>query len=215
MDKVVVTTRTMHDDLLKVCVGRLGELAAHHIAMRGMEPLYYLTYILGLDADWVVNIDEDAFVVSEQSLLDLLSFMQDNNLDFCGMPDGGAISMRTHNPASMNAFFNIFHTSVIRSRIAEFVPEEHNADNSDRVQFQFRSIYAYDNYEPYYPIFFWLHKSGFRPFYLLNILQDSDGITTLVGNHKADLMLKHTWFARDYKIDDYQTTRIQRVIDAL
>lgn len=207
---VIYTTRTGHDDLLAVCSSRIP---GKHVGVAGADALGYLKYILGLDADWVVNVDEDAFVVSQSALLELLGYMQENNYDYCGMPDGGLVSIRRHNPTAMNAYFNIFHAAKIKPRLGEFRAGEHNAGNSGRHRFNFANLYAYDDFEPYYPLFFWLLKAGFKPLYLMNAMQDADGITTLLGNHKADLMLKHTWYAREWNGE--HRARIQKVIDSL
>lgn len=208
---VIYTTRTTNDELLAICASRLPR--GKHIAVSGAPALGYLQYILGLDADWVVNIDEDAFVVNQSALLDLLQFMQVGGYDFCGMPDGGLVSIRYHNPSAMNAYFNIFRIEKIKPRLHLFEPSQHNAANSPRATFDFTSPYAYDDFEGYYPLYFWLLKEGFRPLYLLNAMQDSDGVTTLLANHKRELMIKHTWYAREW--NGQHRARIQRIIQGL
>jgi hypothetical protein len=74
----------------------------------------YLYKLLNIDASWVINIDEDAFILSNNELLNLLDFMQKNEYDFCGMPDGGVVPIRGANPVAMNPYFNIFNIKKIR-----------------------------------------------------------------------------------------------------
>ena len=64
--------------------------------------------------DWVINIDEDFFVFDEEKIISLLKHMIKNEIDYCGVSDGGQVRHRTGSPLVVNPFFNIFNTKKIR-----------------------------------------------------------------------------------------------------
>lgn len=65
--------------------------------------------------DWVINIDEDFFVFDEEKIISLLKHMIKNEIDYCGVSDGGQVRHRTGSPLVVNPFFNIFNTKKIRN----------------------------------------------------------------------------------------------------
>ena len=173
-------------------------------------------YLLGLmeqtDAEWIVNIDEDAFVCDLAALQRLIDHCVAEGYDNCGMPDGGAVKIRDGNPLVTNPFFNIFHTGHL-----------HNAYNPDSMTLEsieghfpeeaknwIKQPYDYGNTteEPFYPLLLWM-GSRRRTLYL-RAYNHSDGISTVLCNHLGEPFLIHTWYSRFYNHDRYHTRRINR-----
>ena len=75
---------------------------------------YFFQMLKDTDCDWAINIDEDAFVVDADAILELLEYMKRNGLVNCGMSDG--VLVRPCNPAITNPFFNILNLSAIREK---------------------------------------------------------------------------------------------------
>lgn len=125
------------------------------------------------DYDWVINIDDDAFLSDPSAIYKLLVYMRDNQYAYCGMPDGLTYTPRDiFNPASMNPFFNIFNLALINPEeiaknawysadllrkmdLSEYHPEIFQKTHETIYNYQFS-----DNYEPFYRIFFGLLRSG-------------------------------------------------------
>ena len=112
-DNIVIASRTYKGELYDIAMSFIN-LPYEKLAFTGTTADGYLYRLLNVDADWVINIDEDAFVLSDDELLNLLDFMRKNEYDFCGMPDGGVVPIRGANPVVMNPYFNIFNIKKIR-----------------------------------------------------------------------------------------------------
>jgi hypothetical protein len=68
--------------------------------------------------DWVINMDDDAFLCDFKALFDLMVFMEENKYDICGMPDGLTLTPRDiFNPCSMNPFFNVIQLKTIKHKL--------------------------------------------------------------------------------------------------
>ena len=68
------------------------------------------------DCDWIINVDEDCFITDVKAMLELLNYQIDNNIHCSGVPDGGVISHRFHNPISINLFFSVMNIGEIRKK---------------------------------------------------------------------------------------------------
>jgi len=110
-DNIVIASRTYGGELYHIAMSFI-DLPYKKLAFTQTASDEYMYKLLKLNADWVINIDEDAFVLSNRELVNLLHFMQDNEYDFCGMSDSGP--MRGANPIAMNPYFNIFNMGKIR-----------------------------------------------------------------------------------------------------
>jgi hypothetical protein len=113
---VVITTRTQNTHLYDIAMD-LITLPYTKIPLYNQTANGYFYRLCELDADWVINIDEDAFVWDNEELDGLVHYMQDNEFDFCGMPDGGVVVTRGANPIVMNAFFNVFNLRKIKQHL--------------------------------------------------------------------------------------------------
>ena len=56
-----------------------------------------------------------------------------------------------------------------------------------------------ESFEPYYPFFLWLAANA--------------KLSTVCSNQDNKEMLIHTWYSREYGVDDYHTKRIDKVIN--
>ncbi|NLF25141.1 MAG: glycosyltransferase [Deltaproteobacteria bacterium] len=214
MERIVIATRSM-DERLYSLSGELAELPFPRVRLTGTAADNYFYHFNEIDADWIINFDEDAFIIDPTAVLDLLHYMQDNAYDCCGVPDGGVISHRFHNPISPNPYFSIHNNRRIKERfnLAEI---EQSRFGEDLMPFVPQHLlkadhkFAYDDFEPYYKYFFWLLRSGFRFLYLNADNWVRDPISTLTFNHEGRQMLLHCWYARDY---DNQKWRFHHAIN--
>ncbi len=186
---------------------------------------YLEQIIYNTDVDYIINIDEDAFVFDIDSMLDLLKYMDINGYGFCGVPDGGVIHHREHNPVVPNPFFNIFNCKQLRSIKPNHIPFENDDKikglfDDDLLKFTPHHLFVpnvkfkFDNFQwQYYHLFFnWL-RNGINPLYL-GAICGSDGISTIVKNHNDVPFLEHTWFARHYyQPDDNGVVHFNRIND--
>lgn len=110
---VIIASRTYKAELYDIAMSFI-DLPYRKIAFTNSTADGYFYELLKIDSDWVINIDEDAFVLSNNEIINLLDFMQKNEYDFCGMPDGGVVPIRRQNPVVMNPYFNIFNLKRIK-----------------------------------------------------------------------------------------------------
>lgn len=120
-------------------------------------------YVSGLldiaKTDWVVHCDEDAFFLQPDAVYSIIEYMAANDYVCCGMPDGGVVKIRTHNPVSCNPFFLILNRSALYNKYKSEVDlysstwdPAYESYTSPMVR-ESGVPYEYDQYEPYYPFF--------------------------------------------------------------
>lgn len=172
--------------------------------------------------DWSINIDEDAFVIDDNAILDLLEYMKDNGYVNCGMSD--AMLVRYFNPAVVNAFFNIINIKEIRNSTKDIKTEVLKFDYKkykdlilSRVPKRFLNLPAakpnMGKLEDYYSLFLWI-ASKFKTLYLDAHILD-DGISVELLNHNGKPMLVHSWFSRCYRVNDEDGIKHTPRIEAL
>lgn len=174
---------------------------------------YLLTAIADEDADYVVNIDEDAFVFDNDALQELLNHVIDYGYVNCGMPDGGVHPTRQHNPLVTNPFFTIMHTARLREAVREgayigtpitdVLPDWYPA-------YLLTHDYAPGSFEPYDALYTWIANT--YPVLYLDADTHADGISTVLKNHQGTPFLTHTWYARAYHDYPIQRRRIDAAI---
>ncbi|MBK7438825.1 MAG: hypothetical protein IPO69_11865 [Saprospiraceae bacterium] len=173
--------------------------------------------------DIAINIDEDAFVTDFSLLLDLVDFALKNQYANVGCPDYGLGCPRGGNPIITNPFFNILNLQLIRTRyknfkdIMNFDYESHKFEMISKFPIEMyddkNEIIKYFDVveaEPYYPFFFWL-AYNFKTYYLHNTFHQ-DKFSTIVFDNDSNIICKHSWLARRYKIIKYHTKRINNLI---
>lgn len=214
--RLAVATRSMNDvlyrwsgELLRLDGAGLGPVEWQRHRVMGTDSLNYFRSLLTLDADWVVNLDEDAFLLDPRRLLGLIRHMAEGGYAACGMPDGGVVSMRRHHPAVCNAFFSVFDLRRVRiawqdwDRVlsAKLRPEHEQVV----APFARRGTLAFDHFERYYGIFFRLLDAGERILYL-DAEEWQDGISTLLKDREGEPLLLHCWYSRHWDTS-YHTRR--------
>ena len=208
-----IYTRSINYELYRMsghCLGlalprvRLVNTTADGYFYRMLEDSY---------CDWAINIDEDAFVVNDKAILELLDYMQRNDYVNCGMSDG--VLVRPYNPAVTNPFFNILNLKAIREcfnsdEISGFDYEKHRNAILSKLPPSLQQVdeerMAMTNEEPYYRFFLWL-AYRFRTLYL-DAEMHLDGISTILKNHEGQPILYHSWFSREWRKDPEHTARI-------
>jgi len=134
----------------------------------------------------------------------------------CGMPDGGVVPIRQHNPAACNAFFNVFDLRRVRpvwrdwDRVRSAV---HRKEYEGQVaDFARRTPYAFDHFERYYGVFFSLLAGGEKILYL-DAEEWQDGVSTLLKDQAEEPLLIHCWYTRYWDTSYHTRRRYQGVID--
>lgn len=202
MQELVVVTRSVNDALYDLS-GELLDPEIPRIKLQGTAADNYFYAFNDIDAEWIINLDEDAFVLNWPRILGLLEYMKSNDYDFCGVPDGGVIDHRFHNPISPNPFFSIHNNKKIREKfdLAEIEKTEFAEDLKQYTPTHLlkeNHKFAFDNFEPYYSYFFWLLRSGSKCLYLDAESWQRDPVTSVVLDTEQKPLLLHTWFARDF-----------------
>lgn len=169
-------------DMLGIPVVRLTDKSADG---------YFRAMLRDEDCDIAVNIDEDAFVVGPQALLDLIRTVEREDYANAGCRDSGEALPRSGDPAVTNPFFNILNLRLIRSRLDWHKLRRHDTD-----------------LEPYYPLFRWMAEE-FETLYL-PAAKHPDGISTILYDPENRAICMHSWFARFYSMPAWVSGRIQK-----
>ncbi len=152
---------------------------------------YFRAMLRDKDCDIAINIDEDAFVVGPEALMDLVRTVERDGYANAGCRDAGEALPRSGDPAVTNPFFNILNLRLIRSRL------------------DWRKLRLQDtDLEPYYPLFRWMAEE-FETLYL-PAAKHPDGISTILYDPEGRPVCMHSWFARFYSMPAWVSGRIQR-----
>ena len=175
---------------------------------------YFYQNIMKSSADIILNIDEDAFVTDNKRLKDLLEFFIDNDYVNCGVPDGGVMDIRKHNPLVTNPFFNIMNVKKIREQFSiENINKNYTVHHPQYENFTpnhlLKSKYEYDFFEPYVPFFLWL-ATNFKTLYL-DAVEHEDSLSNKVLDQNGNSFLLHSWYSRFYSKDIFHTERINNL----
>ena len=169
---------------------------------------YLYQLIADTEADWVINIDEDAFVCNLEAMKRLIDYCIESGYDNCGMPDGGVVHLRDGNPLVTNPYLNILNTKALREQFSldklTELPDKERFSQTELL------VGAHDfsatDVEPYYPFFIWM-SNHFKTLYL-KATNHPDGESTVLYNHLDEPFLIHTWYSRFYNRDHFHTHRI-------
>jgi len=180
--------------------------------------------------DWVALIDEDCFITDTDAMMDLVKYQMENNIHMSGMSDGGLIPLREFNPVGINTYFTVLNLKRIRKT---YNPKEVEGAKYDKTLDKyirhdlikgnyFSSIVTHTkkrcdpyNFEPYYKIFFWLLKKGYKMEYLDAELwrPGQDKFTNILKNHEGKTFAYHTWRSRFWKSAPKNRERMSIVIN--
>ena len=210
--RIKIYTRSMNRVLYHKAMS-LCPLPYPRVRLQGTSADGYLYQLIDDDeADWVVNIDEDAFVSDPDTLRQLIDYCISNNYDNCGMPDGGVVHLRDGNPLVTNPYFNILHTQTIRQKLKADILVPIEAPNRQCFDADNLLIGAHNfnntDEEPYYPLFIWM-ANHCKTLYL-KATNHPDGESTVLCDHLGHPFLIHTWYSRFYNHDRTHTRRIDK-----
>lgn len=208
-ESVAICTYSQCPRLFRSCKEFTKVLPFRHIPLYKWRPIYTAD-LLSIDADWVIHIDEDAFLFNPNSLLKIINFMSKHGFSCAGVPDGGVIPHRTHNPLACNPFFMILNRKEILRH------GETHADIIAQTEFNPELIkytptwiknkhthYEYCTCEPFYGIFFWLLLHGQKILYLKSYQTNfpEDDISTILLDCNETPFIAHSWYSREYYIE--------------
>jgi hypothetical protein len=212
--KIEIATRSMNRKLYHLSQATLN-LPFKRVRLKNTTADGYLYQLLKRDVDYVINIDEDAFVCDNDRLMELLKYCIDNHIDLCGFPDGGVLPVRSRNPLVVNPFFNIIHVKKIK---AAFSKKEIRKYKTHQPEYEkktplhlLKHPYTYEYYEPFEPLLVWISQN-FKVLYL-DAEEHRDRFSTILKDQNQQPFLIHTWFSRAYETDVYHTQRINNVIE--
>ncbi len=211
-------TRSMNDELYEMMLS-LCPQEWNFIKVKGASATGYLEYIFETDfgTKWVLNLDEDCFLIDSDLINSLISFMENHDYDYCGIQDGGSIPVRIHNPLVSNPFFNLFNSEKINRLEKNYYDRPNDMKELVRLYSSFvrftGSKYEYDMYEPFYNHFFWLLERGMRPLFLeakefrkeryfviapIARIVPYFNCPTMLCSHDGGELAIHTWHSRFY-----------------
>ena len=193
--------RSLSDELYKISSSLISDKYDRY-QFKKTSALGYFLNICELPNDWVVNIDEDAFLTNIEALLDLIRYMNENDYGYCGVTETNINIRQDFSQIYPNAFFTVLNLKSIRNAFYELM----NRHAAFRFFFTKRQIkrtrifITSNRGEPYYPFFEWLNNHDLR---YLNLPHSEDGMITIVKNINGVEFLKHAWFARGWKSPEH------------
>ncbi|MBQ1709345.1 MAG: hypothetical protein II026_09800 [Bacteroidales bacterium] len=150
---------------------------------------YFYTMLRDKECDVAINVDEDAFIVNPQAVLDLVGTLLEGGYANIGCSDGDEATTGRDKTVT-NPFFNVFNLQLIRTRF-------------DRKAL----VPRLDDKEPYYPFFHWMADTF--PTLYLPARRHADGITTIALDPQGRTLCLHTWFSRFYSMPSWLVRRIE------
>ena len=204
--------RYFNEEHFNHCYSFLTKFNRPTYILKGTRSDEYLEDIVTLPHDYVVSVDEDAFLFNTDGFLELMQFIATNDIDVCGMRDGGAVPRGGH-PLVINPFFLVLNTKKIRL----FFDKKLISNNTDLSKFdtlltpEIIKTFNGNNYnlrsieEPYYHFFFYLLDINVKFHYLDYFVWNNDpGViwdgelvkiaTMLKTNNNASFLL-HCWLS--------------------
>jgi hypothetical protein len=237
MKPSLITTRCMHSSLYDKMLLFTEDFECEKIPYKMQRcSLQYFINIISDAIDkgitWLINIDEDAFIVDSGAVKKLIAYMDENKIGYCGMPDGGHGGTRADHPLVMNACFNIFNIDMIKPIFDVEEIRKTGLDKHVKIEHQqyieslpgeFKFRFA----ERYYRFFWHLLNQGLSKLFLDHRLYE-DNVTTVIAHNDVDIVY-HTWFSRFYPKNiqqnaeftkdrvpaEYREHRIDKVINKL
>ena len=169
--------------------------------------------------EWIIMADEDVFFYDSDIVFDLINYMDNKDLDICGVRDGGVIQHRFHNPEAINTFFSVINFKKINEKynyreikvFQRYLPELYLNKAYDFLQYSFdiKSLK-----EPYYCFYFWALLKDFKFLYLDTINPvGKDEIGNIILSPTGEKIAFHSWYARAFEVYEDQTIRINSFLN--
>lgn len=199
------------------CINKLFP-TSDHIIIDGRSGWFYIWYkwldiASTIESDWYIYVDEDCFITDDTTILKLIKYMEDNNYDIAGQPDG-CCEYRSCNYMAFNSYFMIMNKKCIdvwqnRKTIPQFkkewikpYPFEKRNDYTFIYDMEFGTSKKPVNMiwkagsEPYYD-FFWVLKDNNINFYYIEPFYDENFQASVLLNHSV----MHMWYQRQRYCD--------------
>lgn len=167
------------------------------------HPLNFVEASLEFESDYIVHVDEDAFLLDPGQLSALIAELQaDPKAAVAGVPDGST-PYRSHNPYACNLFFAVFKTAALRESIRRRPDWRSLRFDPAFIRHLSRppattGACALDDFEPYYPIFWLLLDQGWHIRYLPSSFRgDSLGSEVALPGARRP-MVWHAWHLRKW-----------------
>jgi len=168
----------------------------------------YTTDLLNIKADWVIHIDEDSFMFDSSRIEPLLMYMEENGYVCAGMPDGGVLDIRFHNPVACNAFFLVLHRKAIVKHmndieeIKNFRWHEEYREFTPAIVKEKDRKYEYCECESFYGLYFWLCSLRLPILYMdaEEWIGEYERTSCLLKDHTGVPFLLHTWYSHRYRV---------------
>lgn len=213
MDNTCIIVNTMSDDLLDKSKQFYEHLNICKIYVEGKHGLYGLDFLekiindKSISFDWVILLDEDFFLTDTDELFSLLSYMKDNEYHVCGMPDGGVVNIRHHNPVAINPFFCIININKVRNIYSAKEVKKAIFDDDLMTYLPkhlIKTPYDIDGFEKYYKLFFFLLRNNINFLYLdaesaNKVDKKLDATSTAIKSHDGAVIGFHSWYARQWR----------------
>lgn len=201
--KIVIATRSANEELYQ----RASAFWPAHIERRRLtgydhwrDALHYLHDILSLDADVVVNCDEDCFVFDWAQVEQTISVMRVLGATYAGMPDTPDNHPGRNNGAFVhNPFFNIIFKRPVQRTLLDTPWYAHAVTiNSNPA--------GCAHHEVFNNFFAALHEN-LRSLALPGTLHP-DGMSTELRTRHGRPFALHAWYSRAYTTEPEQHARI-------
>jgi hypothetical protein len=205
--KKTIVTRSQNEKLYKIAKSFLSSENEFIQCkqFKGFEgAVNYLKWIFETQSGWVVNVDEDCFIINENLIDVCINQMKRNGWVYAGVPDGGGlIPHRNKSKYTANPFFNIFNVDAIKEKYNSF---------SDIIDFELiKEIETnYNLDEPFAWLFYWMFKNFSSAEF--SDIDSTDGTSTIINVNKKPMLI-HSWYSRMYDKDVDQTERINKCIE--
>ena len=167
------------------------------------EAADYLWQIIQLDADLVVNCDEDCFIFNWGVVEELMQHMRTLGIAYAGMPDYEPNCPHRHNSHKVhNPFFTVYDPRAIRGRLHKQPPVDVRLPDT-RI------------HEPYNGLYQAMYHR--LPHTSLEGRPHADGISTVLHSAGKPFAL-HSWYGRCYtgthrqRIDEIHTEALSRKV---
>lgn len=207
-------------EVSKDCIKKFYPNYNHNFICGKSEPLYPNKWFEWLNIanikkpDYAIHVDEDCFILDENVVKKLLSKMELEGIDVLGVRDGNS-PMRRQNPYAMNTYFLILSKRAYEdaaNRIFNYRDSEDlrllnfgsvkdlfesycgynptEASNTLEMDFGTFRIDLNNNFEGYYPLFWFLKKNGYKLEYLESFQEPELNCSFLYNS------IVHAWYSR-------------------
>lgn len=135
--------------------------------------------------DFLIGIDEDCFIFRPQAIVEMMEYMDKNNIGILGVPEKGVSCNRHSSEEYTCTFFIIYNLNIIRN-----IPIDEKAIQSIVIP-------PLPQYEDHWKSILWLQNHGAKR-HLLTGNDHTDIVSTILNDLHGEPFLLHTWFARDF-----------------